>query len=249
MLKSDLKITAIVFAAGRGSRLMPLTNDTPKPMLKVSDKTLLEWNLDNIIDMVDNIVIVVNYLGQQIVDYIGEKYKGKNVEFVWQNNPKGGTLDAFRAALYESKSIDNTSNYIVLNADDIHGPEIYEKFKKNISNNPEMAILSARYILNLDQLKTLGVYEVDSENYLQNMHEKPQKFVSNLANSGLYYLPNKSKELISKTPNQSDKEEYITTDLFNKYLLKYKIKILYSQDMWLQISNPTDLKKARDLLA
>ncbi len=242
-------IISIIFAAGRGSRLAPLTDITPKPLLEVQNKTLLEWNLEKLVPFTDKFIIVISYLGQQIIDQIGDKFQGKNVEFVWQKNPKGGTLDALRTAIFYSSKENLHGNYFITNSDDIHGPEIYNKFYESIIEDEEKALVSAKIIEDREKLKSLGVYEITKNNDLVKVWEKSQEFVSTLANSGIYYFPNKVTGLISKGLNDSQTQEhYITTNLFNPYEEKYGIKVISSTDMWLQISNIDDLENAREIL-
>jgi NDP-sugar pyrophosphorylase family protein len=235
---------AIVFAAGRGSRLAPLTDTTPKPLLKVKNKSLLEWNLGKIFPLVDKVIIVVSYLSEQITSSIGDNFLGKPIEYVTQQNPKGGTLDAFRTAIFQSNPSNFTANFLILNADDIHGSQIYEKFQDQILTNPDQALVSARIVKDSEKLKSLGIFEVNDDCDLVQIWEKPQYFVSELANSGIYYFPNKVKSFIDPTPNTTDKEHYITTDLFTPYSKVFPIKVISSDDMWLQISTPQDLEAA-----
>ena len=66
-LKSYLPIDAVIMAGGRGQRLMPLTEVTPKPMLKIGDKPIIEHNLDRLaLFGIDDFWISINYLGDQI---------------------------------------------------------------------------------------------------------------------------------------------------------------------------------------
>jgi NDP-sugar pyrophosphorylase family protein len=163
---------------------------------------------------------------------------------VWQKNPKGGTLDALRTAVYYSGLNIENSDFLVLNSDDIHGAEIYTKFAEHMALNSDMMALSARVVEDKERLKSLGIFEVDRENNLVQIWEKPQEFVSNLVNSGIYYLPGDVINYVDKDLNQSEVEHYITTDLFGKYMLDQKVKIISSSDIWLQISTPEDLEAA-----
>ncbi|MEM1312870.1 MAG: nucleotidyltransferase family protein [Patescibacteria group bacterium] len=236
----------VIFAAGRGSRLAPLTDTTPKPLIKVMGKPLIKWNLEQIVDLVSEIVIVISYLGEQVQVQVGDSFNGLPVYYANQANPKGGTLDALRTALFGSATNILSGSLLVLNSDDIHGGEIYSNFEKHISLNPELMALSATIVSDRERLKSLGVFQVDKEGKLLQIWEKPQAFVSELANSGIYYVPNDALGYINSEPNLSEKEQYITTDFFGKYALDHSIKIIPSKDTWLQISNPEDLKIAED---
>jgi NDP-sugar pyrophosphorylase family protein len=240
---------AIIFAAGKGSRLAPLTNTIPKPLLQVAGKSLLEWNLEKVVGLVDSVIIVISYMGAQIIADFGHDYKGKKIHYVWQKNPKGGTLDALRTAVYYSSVDIENSDFLVLNSDDIHGAEIYAKFGEHMALNSDIMALSARVVDDRERLKSLGIFEVDQENNLVQIWEKPQEFVSNLANSGIYYLPGDVINYVEKELNQSDIEHYITTDLFGKYMLENEVKIISSSDMWLQISTVSDLEGAERFIA
>jgi len=66
-------MTAMILAAGLGSRMRPLTNHTPKPLLEVGGKPLIVWHIEKLREAgFQKIVINVAYLGQQIIDYLGD---------------------------------------------------------------------------------------------------------------------------------------------------------------------------------
>lgn len=74
---------AMILAAGYGKRLAPLTNDLPKPLLKVGDKTLIEHNIETLSKYgVKEIVINVSYLGQQIIDFLKDKFPNLKISFL-----------------------------------------------------------------------------------------------------------------------------------------------------------------------
>ena len=159
-------LICVILAGGRGTRLIPLTDTTPKPLLKAGGKTLLEWNMDNVVNSVDKFVIVISYLGQQIVDFIGENYKGKPVEYVWQTNPKGGTLDAFRTSIFEGAILEGNNqnqeaDYLIIHADDVHGIETFDNLFARIEENPNECYLSAKVLDNPADAKSFGMFEVE----------------------------------------------------------------------------------------
>ncbi len=156
-------LICVVLAGGRGTRLIPLTDTTPKPLLKVGDLTLLEWNMKGVTSFVDKFIIVISYLGQNIIDHIGDSYLGKPVEYVWQDNPKGGTLDAFRTAIFENpkqKNVDSTNSYLVIHADDIHGDITWQNMQTKIQNDPKKAYLSAKVLTDPKMASSFGMFQV-----------------------------------------------------------------------------------------
>ncbi len=90
-IKSYLPIDAVIMAGGRGKRLKPLTNNTPKPLLKVGGKSILEHNIDRLaLFGIDDFWISLNYLGEQIQNHIGDGNKRNiNINYVWEKKPKG----------------------------------------------------------------------------------------------------------------------------------------------------------------
>jgi choline kinase len=75
---------AVILAAGISSRLRPLTDNTPKCLLKAGDKNILELTIDNIIaNEIKEIIIVTGYLEQQIKDFVATKYPNLNVSYIY----------------------------------------------------------------------------------------------------------------------------------------------------------------------
>src|SRR6056300_606571 len=89
--KSYLPVDAMIMAGGRGERLKPLTNDTPKPLLKVGDKPIIEHNIDRLNAYgIDDVWISLRYLGSQIVSHFGSgAQKSMRINYVNENDPLG----------------------------------------------------------------------------------------------------------------------------------------------------------------
>lgn len=109
---------AVLFAAGRGSRMGELTSSVPKPMLMVAGKPLLQHKIEALPDAVDEVVIVVGYHGHVVQQYFGGEFKGRRIFYVEQENPTGGTAEA----LWKAKEILRDS-FLVMNGDNIYTKE------------------------------------------------------------------------------------------------------------------------------
>ena len=92
---------AVIMAAGKSTRTYPLTATRPKPLLKIANKTLLEYNLDALLPFVDEIIIIVNYRKEMIMESFGNSYKEIKLTYVEQSEPKG----TGHAALQVEKNI------------------------------------------------------------------------------------------------------------------------------------------------
>jgi CBS domain-containing protein len=90
-IRSYLPVDAVIMAGGRGQRLHPLTDFTPKPLLILGDKPIMEHNLNRMAMFgIDDFWVSVKYLGEQIKDHFGDgKQKNINIEYVWENDPLG----------------------------------------------------------------------------------------------------------------------------------------------------------------
>lgn len=108
-------MTAMILAAGLGTRMRPLTNSTPKPLLEVGGKPLIVWHIEQLKEAgFTKIVINVAYLGQQIIDYIGNGSRfGVNIVFSDEQNE--GALETAGGII---KALDHLSEtFLVVNGD------------------------------------------------------------------------------------------------------------------------------------
>lgn len=104
-----------------GTRMKELTSNTPKPLLKIGEKTLLEYKLENLPSEVDEVILVVGYLGDQIKSTFGGQYLGKKITYVEQKELKGTghALSLCRPFL--------KGRFLVLMGDDLYAKEDLEK--------------------------------------------------------------------------------------------------------------------------
>src|SRR5713101_4291487 len=107
---------AIILAAGLGTRLRPHTLTTPKPLLPVRGRPILDWALGALPPVVDRVLVVVNYLAGQIEAYLGTQQHRPVWEAVRQEQPRG-TGDALRSCRHRLRS----ETFLVLNGDDLYG--------------------------------------------------------------------------------------------------------------------------------
>lgn len=116
---------AIILAAGEGTRMRPLTNDTPKPLVRVLGKPLMEYNLEKLPPEITELIIVVGYLAEQIKQYFGNSYKNLPITYVHQEKLLG-TADA--VAQCEQYI---TGRFFVFMGDDLYAQEDFEHCLQN----------------------------------------------------------------------------------------------------------------------
>jgi len=219
---------AVILAAGKGTRLHPLTLTRPKPLLKVANKTILEHNLDQLVGFVDHVFIVVNHFKEQIIEKIGESYKGIKVTYVEQEKPLG-TGDAVKSTL---PFLDK--KFLVIYGDDLHFRSSIEKLLKKSA--PCMMLKEVQ------NPERFGVVTVDGKK-VQSLVEKPDKPSSNLVNEGLYLF---GKEMFDAKIGLSERGEYELTD-YIKALGPGKVNYEVAEH-WFPISYPWDLLDANAFL-
>src|SRR5947207_14038388 len=105
---------AIILAAGLGTRLRPHTLTTPKPLLPIRGRPILDWILAALPPAVERVVVVTHYLAEQIEDYLRRQTHFANWATVYQATPRG-TGDAFRSC----RDAVSADRFLVLNGDDL----------------------------------------------------------------------------------------------------------------------------------
>ena len=112
---------AVILAAGKGARLRPLTNQTPKPLIDICGKPLIEYVLEALPDAVDEIVIVVNHLRETLMAHLGASWHDKPIRYVIQDPLSGtaGAVHLLRDQLHDS--------FLVVNGDDLYHKQDLER--------------------------------------------------------------------------------------------------------------------------
>jgi bifunctional UDP-N-acetylglucosamine pyrophosphorylase/glucosamine-1-phosphate N-acetyltransferase len=226
----------IVLAAGKSTRFMPLTEHTPKPLIIVEGKPLVEYTLDLCAPHVEEIIFVINdSLGHKIKEYFGNFYKGIPVSYTTQNmNSLRGTLGAVLSAL---PYLENEDRFAICNCDDL--------YKKEDVNN---AFLSKECGMGLTISKMpFQYYGVDvKDGFIQGFrrHEKTDELVEDKFVNGFYIL---NKEIFSFTPvGLSDGEFGLPQTLFAN-LDKLPLKE-FAFSEWVAVNSPENIPAAVDFI-
>src|SRR3989338_3796895 len=122
---------AVILAAGKGTRLRPLTFKTPKPMVLLNGKPILERTLHQLPKEIDEVIMVIGYLGNKIKKYFGSNFAGKRIKYVVQKEQLG----TFHALKQAKKFLKN--EFLILMADDIYSKKDLINLAKN-----EQAVLA-----------------------------------------------------------------------------------------------------------
>jgi dTDP-glucose pyrophosphorylase len=228
-IKSYLPIDAVIMAGGRGQRLMPLTDKTPKPLLKVGNKAIMEHNLDRLAMFgIDDFWLSVKYLGEQIQQYFGNgKNKNINIEYVWEDKPLG-TIGAL------SQIVNFKHDYVLITNSDLLTNVDYEQFfLEFIKQKADLAILTIPYQVNVPYavLDTI-------DGKVKSFKEKPT--YTYYSNGGIYLL---KREVLRFIPKNNF---YNATDLIDQLIEKnYKVISIPFSGYWLDVGKHEDFEKAQ----
>lgn len=232
LCKSSLPIDAVLMAGGKGERLRPLTLETPKPLLKIGDKAIIDHNVDALIENgVRNISVTVNYLKEQLISHYSEpKANGVKINCVPEQQFYG-TIGSLKLV----KEFHNDT-ILVMNSDlltNIDYEDFYIHFKEH---DAMMSAAAIPYTISIPY----GIFELDGRN-IKGVAEKP---IYNLyANAGIYLLKKKALKYIP------DNEVFNATDLIESLAADGQTVIRYPLSaLWIDIGTPEEYRKATELI-
>lgn len=213
---------AVILAAGEGSRMMPLTEDTPKPLLPVAGKPIIQHNIDVLYDRVDEIIVVVNYKKRMFEDLYADDEKIRLIE---QEEALGTADAALRAREFTDEKT------VILNGDDVYGREILSA----------MEFGSAVLAKEVEKPENYGVFEVE-DGKATSVNEKPENPLNSLVNTGCYVVRDRFFEMLESV-EESERGELEITDALNEYLNHVRVELIEA-DRWLPCSYPWQLVTA-----
>lgn len=223
---------AIILAAGEGRRMRPLTENTPKPLLQIQDKPLIEHIVERFPEEVNELIIIVGYLGEMIKQYCGENFLGRPVTYVDQSAPLG----TFHAVSLAKDLLKEGERFFVLNGEDIIDPQSFKECLKY----PRAIIVSEA-----EDPRPFGVIELDEEGFVLSLTEKPEFPKTNLVNTGAALL---DTNIFKYPAEQHPNGEFYLPTVIGKMVKNYPVKAVHA-DSWLVVTTPADLTKVDQILA
>jgi bifunctional UDP-N-acetylglucosamine pyrophosphorylase/glucosamine-1-phosphate N-acetyltransferase len=208
---------AIILAAGLGTRLRPHTLTTPKPLLPIQGRPVLDWTLGALPVAVNRVVVVVHYLGEQVEDYLRRQTHVGQWEVVRQEQPRG-TGDALRSCRARLRS----DTFLVLNGDDLYGAADLEK----LARCPAGLLVHP-----VDEPRRFGIAFLRPDGSLDRLVEKPPLEGRHLANIGAYAFP---RTTFDTELTLSARGEYEITDYVTALARKQRVEVVPA-DFWLPI--------------
>jgi bifunctional UDP-N-acetylglucosamine pyrophosphorylase/glucosamine-1-phosphate N-acetyltransferase len=222
-------VDAIILAAGLGTRLRPHTLTTPKPLLKVQGRPILDWTFGALPKPVDRVVIVTHYLAEQVEHYLRTQTHFKDWAIVPQGNPQG-TGDALRKCREQVRS----DKFFVINGDDLFGAADLAKLA---------AFPAGVIVREVQEPKKFGIAFLKSDGTLEKLLEKPDLPAPQLANTGAYLFPRSVFDFeITKSP----RGEYEITDYVSQLAAKQPFHVVRST-FWFPIGDEAAWNAAQSM--
>ncbi len=229
--KTRLPVDAVMMAGGEGERLRPLTEKTPKPLLPVGDKAIIDHNVDRLISYgVSHISVTVNYLKEQIEEHYQEPRNGVQIKTV--REPKYlGTIGSIK---FVPEFYNDT--VLLMNSDIFTNIDYEDFFLHFQQHDAEMSVAAIPYNVSIPY----GILDLDGRNIL-GLLEKPK--YNYYANAGIYLI---KRRALDEVPEAAF---FNATDLVEKLIGEGKKVIRYPLNgTWIDIGNPQEYQKANDLV-
>lgn len=211
--------------------MRPLTLENPKPMLKVDGVPVIERLIAHLPEKVDELIVVIGYLGEKIRNYLGDEFMGRKIKYVRQNGQRG-TYDALAQA---SHLLDNEPFGVFLSDDILDRKSIHE-----LLEHP-LAVVASE----VPDPRPFGVIVLNPDGTIADIEEKPETPKSNLVLTTAYtFTPHIFR--YAPEPHPVSGEFYLSLAL-RDMAKEHPIKVIKT-NMWLPISKPEDILKAEAAL-
>lgn len=227
--KSYLPLDVAIMAGGKGSRLAPLTEKTPKPLLPVGDKPIMEHNVDRLVSYgIKNFWISVNYQKDQIINHFKAGKQGIVFNYIEENQPLG-TIGAL------SMINDFENNHVLVTNSDLLTNLDYEDYYLDfLAHDADISMVTIPYQVVIPY----GVVKNENNRVLE-IEEKPT--YTYFSNAGIYLM---KKEVLESIPKN---QFFNATDLVDIQLKKGKKVISYPfSGYWLDIGKHEDYQRAQN---
>lgn len=226
---------AVILAAGRGTRMEELTGATPKPMLTVLDKTLLEYKFEAMPEEVSEIILIIGYLGDMIRARYGGRYGDKKLSYIEQKS-----LNGTAGALWEAKDLLH-DRFLVLNGDDIFSAE-------DLHECAEDSRVWKLLVQEAGEMQQAGAVQLDEDAHVVAIVEGDYGAQPGLVGTNSFALDTRifTQPMI---PKQEGHSEYglPQTVIAASKALEIPLEPVFTTD-WIQVTAPGDLTRAAKIL-
>ncbi len=230
ILNAMIPATAVLMAGGKGERLKPYTDKIPKPLLKVGQKSIIDYNIENLKKSgISDFNFTVKHMAKDISDHISQNFSHLiQANFILEDEPRGtaGSLSEVKNLKY--------NHVILMNSDLLTNIDFADMFRKMLESDADLVMATVPYYVDVPY----AVINVGESDEINSLSEKPR--YTYYSNAGIYIF---KKEVIDFVPKQG---KYDATDLVNDLIAKGKKIISFPiTGYWLDIGRTEDFMKAQ----
>ncbi len=233
----------VILAAGDGTRLKKSTGqDICKPLRKINNTYLIEFALNNLIELsATEVYIVVGKQGDLIKEAVGDDFQGLKINYVCQQE-QIGLMNAFMQAL---NVIDSDETVVLQLSDEVFVGLNTERINKVLKDGSSDFYCGVTYEENPEKIKNNFSVETDENSVLVKCIEKPKVVTDNIKGTGFSIFNGKSQKIIKKTYTKTPEKLYDLCDSFN-YLTAngYRGSTLVVAEKEFNINTSSDLTEA-----
>jgi len=229
-----MKTSAILLVGGMGTRLMPLTSKTPKPMLQVAGVPFTEHQIRKAAQAgISEIVLATSYKAELFEPYFGDGKKfGIKIKYAVEDSALG-TGGGIRNA---AALLDDCDQVVIFNGDVLSGHDLSAQIQFHINNKADVTL----YLTKVEDARAYGCVELLADNQVKSFLEKMENPVSNMINAGCYIF---NRKVIDQIP--TNQVVSVERDTFPSFLSSgVKVYGYLDSSYWLDIGNPQALVKA-----
>jgi len=170
---------AVVLAAGQGTRLQPLTDDKPKGLVEVAGEPILTHCFDQLLELgADELVVVVGYMKEKIIDHYGDEYDGVPITYTHQRDQDG----LAHALLTAEEHVDD--DFMLILGDNIFEANLEDVVRRQRENRTDAAFLVEE--VPYEEASRYGVCDTNDYGEITEVVEKPEDPPTNLVMTGFY---------------------------------------------------------------
>jgi bifunctional UDP-N-acetylglucosamine pyrophosphorylase/glucosamine-1-phosphate N-acetyltransferase len=218
----------VILAAGQGTRMRPLTDRRPKPMLPVADRPLMAHTADAAVAAgASELLLVVGYEADDVREHFGDEYRGVPVQYAVQAEQRG-TAHAVRAARDHLEGA-----FAVLNGDDIYDAA---SVRRLFEGGPAVGTYE------VEDPRPYGVFDI-AGGEVEGIVEKPADPPSSRVNVGAYVFPAEAREWLDVEESERGEEEI--TDVLARVIEERSVRAV-DVDRWMGVGRPWELLEANE---
>ncbi|MDD5687988.1 MAG: nucleotidyltransferase family protein [Elusimicrobia bacterium] len=200
---------AIILAGGRGKRLDELSTNMNKCMLKINGKQMLEYSLDNAINSnVNEIIVVVGYKAEEIINHYGNSYNGKKIKYIIQSE-QNGLVHAIECA----KEAIGKDDFMLLLGDEIMQKPRQKEMLDYFNKSGAFVVCGILKVENRELIKKTYAVIKDDNDIIYRLIEKPRKPLNDYMGTGNCVFKNEIFKYIEFTPIHHERHEKELPDL------------------------------------